>query len=657
MTDFFDREYTAKEAYGRLYHYAVKYRARLIVGLLAGTLTAGAWVPILQVIQPVLQQALAFNTQEVESAEELAVAVEPVEKLNLAKGEEKILNHSDLMKARANDPDLPSTFYKAEDYARKFDISFRDENGALKGALLYIVLIIVIPVVVFKMLVMYINNYYMRWTGAKVVQDFRVDLFRHLQTQSLEFFGRTDVGRIMSRCTSDPQEVERVIALSLAQICRAPFEIIFAFGFMINFAIKEDILEVLAVVFIGFPLFVMPMAFLGNKVHKWAKKAMQRISIVSSRLHENLTCIRVVKAYFTENYEVEKYVKVNTHYLKSILKALRIELLIGPAVESIGLLLGCVFLIYCFEIKKIGLAEIVPLIVPLVIMYRPMKQITKVQPQIERGRAALSRIFSLLDYDCALPLVVNPLSKSDFTDKVSFQNVTFNYYNNSHPTVNDVSFDVPCGSVIAVVGGTGSGKTTLANLLARFYDVSSGSVTMDGVNVKDMDIADVRKLIGVVSQETILFNDTIANNIAYGTPDATQEQIEAASKMANAHRFIVEHEDGYERIAGEKGFSLSGGERQRIAIARAILKNPPILILDEATSALDTVTERLVQDAINKLMSNRTTFAIAHRLSTIKNATKIIVLEKGIIKESGTHDELYEQNGDYRKLCNMQMMD
>jgi len=552
---------------------------------------------------------------------------------------------------------MPSWFKHAERVASRLGFKLRDEQGNITNLLKLIALIIIPAVALFKLLVMYLNNYCLRWTGAKVVQDFRVDLFNHLQSQSLEFFGRADVGQIMSRCTNDPQQVDRVISTTLAQVCRAPFEIIFAVGFMIHFAIVNNIIEVLAIVFFGFPLFIVPMAFFGAKVRKWAKKAMQRISMVSSRLHENLTCIRVVKAYFTEEVEKEKYRVVNNHYIKSVLKALRIELLIPPSVECIGIFLGCAFVLYCFEIKKIGLAEITPLLVPLAIIYRPVKQIGQLQPQIERGRAALARIFSLLDVDCSLPLAENPIKKDTFTGKVSFENVVFNYFNTNEPTIKNVSFDIPCGSVVAVVGGTGSGKTTLANLLARFYDVTSGAVKMDGVDVRDMDIVDVRKLIGVVTQETILFNDTIASNIAYGTPDATQEQVEAAAKMANAHKFIVEHEDGYQRIAGEKGFSLSGGERQRIAIARAILKNPPILILDEATSALDTVTERLVQDAINKLMSNRTTFAIAHRLSTIKNADKIIVLEKGTLKESGTHDELYEQDGDYRQFCNMQMMD
>jgi len=286
-----------------------------------------------------------------------------------------------------------------------------------------------------------------------------------------------------------------------------------------------------------------------------------------------------------------------------------------------------------------------------------VKQLSKVAAQIERGRAALSRIYSLLDTDFSLPESSAPVRKAGFEDRVHFDNVDFSYKGSGDRTIKNATFDIARGSLVAVVGGTGSGKTTLANLLARFYDPESGSITMDGVDLRQIDVGDLRRLVGVVTQETVLFNDTIASNIAYGSPTATREQIVDAAKMANAHDFIAAQPEGYDRVVGEKGFSLSGGERQRVAIARAILKNPPILILDEATSALDTVTERLVQDAINKLMANRTTFAIAHRLSTIRNAHLILVMDKGAIIERGTHEQLYAANGNYRKLCDMQMME
>jgi len=294
------------------------------------------------------------------------------------------------------------------------------------------------------------------------------------------------------------------------------------------------------------------------------------------------------------------------------------------------------------------------MVAPLLIAYKPIKQLSKLQVQVEQGRAALARLWSAMDVHMELPERPDPISKSSFDDKVVFNDVCFRYDTAEHDAVSHVSFEIPRGKMVAVVGGTGSGKTTMSGLLSRFYDPCSGRITMDGVDLRDLRVSDLRRLVGAVQQETLLFNDTIEENIKYGSPDATHDEVIAAAKMANAHDFIVAQPEGYQRMVGEKGFALSGGERQRIAIARAILRNPPILILDEATSALDTVTEKLVQDALDNLMSNRTVFAIAHRLSTIRNADLILVMDRGEIIERGTHDELYALNGAYRRLCDMQ---
>jgi len=659
MSDFFDREYTAREAYGRLYQYARKYRGRLLAGLLAGSITAGSWVPIFQVIQPILKQVQRADEQShgiVSTAPQAPAADHASPHVTLNEGlKELVKQDAAAAPAGKREVALPSWFGKAEAYANRLGITFRDAQGNMTGQLLLLTLFVVPLVMLLKMVAMYMNHYFLRWTGAKVVQDFRVAMFRHLQSQGLHFFGRTDVGQLMSRCTSDPQQVDHVISHTLADLCRAPFEIIVSVGYVIYFAIKNNMLETLVLVLFGFPLILLPMALLGSLVRRWSRKALHRISFISSKIHENLTCIRVVKAYHTEDYEIDKYRQVNQYYVKSVLRALRIELLITPAVECVGIFLIFMFVIYCF-FRKIAIHEIVPLLVPFLVAYRPMKQLGKVQAQIERGRAALARMYSLMDTDFSLPQAAVPVRKASFDDRVRFDHVDFRYGEGPELTIKDASFEIPRGSVVAVVGGTGSGKTTLANLLARFYDPVAGEVTMDGVDLRQMDVGDVRRLIGVVTQETVLFNDTIAANIAYGTPDATREQVVAAAKLANAHDFIVTQPEGYDRVAGEKGFALSGGERQRVAIARAILKNPPILILDEATSALDTVTERLVQDAINTLMANRTTFAIAHRLSTIRNADLILVLDKGVIIERGTHEQLYTASGAYRKLCDMQML-
>lgn len=656
--EFFDKEYTARQAYGRLYQYARKYRYRLLAGLLAGSVTAGSWVPVFQIVQPVLKQFQAGGAQSV-AAEASASGVtgtkaKPGEsRADSLKG---LIQQEGRGQPAAADDELPSWFQKVEKFGNRCGVTFRDAEGRMTGQLLLIGLFVLPLVMAVKVVAMYLNHYFLRWTGAKVVQDFRIELFSHLQKQSLFFFGKTDVGQLMSRCTSDPQQIDMVIAHTLADLCRAPFEILVAVGFVIYFAIKNNMIETLVLVLFGFPLFLVPMAVLGNLVRKWSRKALHRISFISSKMHENLTCIRVVKAYHTEAYEIERYRQANAFYVKSVLRAVRMELLITPSVECMGILLVGLFVIYCY-FRHLAIHEIAPLLVPFIVAYRPMKQLGKVQAQIERGRAALTRIYSLLDTDISLPQAINPVRKSGFDEVVRFDDVCFRYQEGTDLTIKNVSFEIPRGSLVAVVGGTGSGKTTLANLLARFYDPVSGAVTMDGVDVRQLETGDLRSLIGVVTQETVLFNDTIASNIAYGTPEATREQVVEAAKMANAHDFIISQPEGYDRVVGEKGFSLSGGERQRVAIARAILKNPPILILDEATSALDTVTERLVQDAINRLMANRTTFAIAHRLSTIRNASLILVMEKGAVIERGTHEQLYAGNGVYRNLCDMQMMD
>ena len=302
--------------------------------------------------------------------------------------------------------------------------------------------------------------------------------------------------------------------------------------------------------------------------------------------------------------------------------------MVRPTVETVGILLICAFLIWCF-IMDIKVSDVVPMLAPLLVIYKPVKQLSKLQVQLETSLASLSRIYSVLDLDMSLPEKTSPIRKTSFDDKIEFSDVTFKYDTVDHPAVSHAAFSIPRGKMVAVVGGTGSGKTTLSGLLARFYDPQQGRVTIDGIDLRDVAIQDIRRLVGAV-------------------------EIVAAAKMANAHDFIMAQPEGYGRMVGEKGFVLSGGERQRIAIARAILRNPPILILDEATSALDTVTERLVQDALANLMKNRTVLAIAHRLSTIRDADLILVMDNGVIVERGTHDELYAANGLYRRLCDMQ---
>ena len=650
--EFFDREYTAKEAYGRVWKYARKYRFRIVVGIVCGMLTAGTLLPLFQAIQPTLEKVSA-NEQSIAQSwqtEVEAAAPEPQVETQVAAPSPK--KHG-LAKEMDEAAKLPSWYPKAEKVARKLGIELQDESGAMGGALV-LMAIVIIPFVAFVRLgLIFLNQYCLTWSASKVVADLRVDILRHIQRQSMQFHGRIDVGQLMSRATGDPQVVQSIIQTMLSELARAPFEIAVSVGFIIWFAIANHQLPTLAVIFIGMPAFMLPVVSLGKKIRKWSRRTLERGSVVGSRIHEILTCVRVVKAYDTEEFENEKYDAVNRTLFKTTMRAVRWGLLVGPTVETIGIVLICAFLVYCFA-AHVTLANVIPMIAPLLLIYKPLKQMANLQVQIETAQASLQRIWSILDVNMELPEKPDAKAKTSFDGKIVFDDVCFRYDTADHDAVSHASFEIGRGKMVAVVGGTGSGKTTMSGLLARFFDPNSGRVTMDGTDLRDLRIEDLRRLVGSVQQETILFNDTIEENIRYGSPDATHEQVVAAAKLANAHEFIMAQPEGYSRMAGEKGFALSGGERQRIAIARAILRNPPILILDEATSALDTVTERLVQDALTNLMQNRTVFAIAHRLSTIRDADLILVMEHGEIVERGTHDELYAANGVYRRLCDMQ---
>ena len=619
--EFFDRRYSACEAYVRVWKYARRYRFRIFIGVVCGMLTAGTLLPLYQVIQPTLENVGQSEMAEAEN--------------------------------------LPSWYPKVEKLARKCGIRLQDDDGAMGGTLVLIA-IFVIPLVAFVRLgLVYLNQYCLTWAASRVVADLRVDLLRKVERQSMQFFGRIDVGQLMMRAVADPNAVQQIIRTMLAEVARAPFEIAVSVGFIVWFAIANHMMATLVIIVIGMPAFMLPVIGLGKTIRRLVRKTLERCSVVGSRIFEILTCIRVIKAYDTEEFEAGRYTEANRMLLNTTMRSARVGLLVGPAIETVGILLICGFLVWCFA-THVTLANVIPMLTPLLLIYRPIKQLSGLAVQIESAQASLQRIWSLMDLDMELPERREQGTGNreqggiTFADRIVFDDVSFRYETADRDAVSHVSFEILRGKVVAVVGRTGSGKTTLSGLLARFFDPRSGKVTMDGTDLRDLRIHDLRRLVGSVQQETILFNDTLEENIRYGSPNATHGEVVAAAKAANAHDFILSHPDGYGRIVGEKGFALSGGERQRIAIARAILRNPPILILDEATSALDTVTERLVQDALENLMRNRTVFVIAHRLSTIRNADLILVMEQGEVVERGTHSELYARNGVYRRLCEMQ---
>lgn len=643
--EFFDREYGWREAYSRIWQYAKPYKWRLLLGIVCGFLTAGTLVPLFQLLQPAVGGIELVGKGFVSEAESTAPQA--------GEGEDSVRAQATEESAKKAVKSLPPWYPKVEKVAKKLGITILDERGTVQGPVLLLILIVV-PVVAFVRLgLRFLNHYSLSWTGAKVMADISCDMMARAERQSLQFFARSDVGMLMSRIINDPRTVRTLLHSVVADLAEAPFEILVSVGFVIWYAISHGMVSTLVIIAIAFPVFAIPMKMIGRRLWNWARTSLQNASVVLSRLHEVLTCIRLVKSVNTEDLEREAYRNANRTMVKSTMRCVRLGGMVPVVLEMAGVMLLCAFVVWCFY-RNITLDQVLPMLAPLLVIYKPVKKLTKLQVTMETSLASLSRIFSLLDLDMELPEAENPVPKPSFDREIEFRNVTFTYDGADKPAVKNVSFKIKAGEKVAAVGSTGSGKTTLGALLARFLDPDEGEILIDGVDIRSVAIADLRKLVGVVTQDAHLFNESIAFNIGYGNVGAGAEEIENAAKAANAHLFIAAKAKGYETECGEKGLAISGGERQRVAIARAVLKNPPILILDEATSALDNITEKAVQGALDNLMRDRTTFAIAHRLSTIRDADLILVMRDGEIIERGTHDELCRLGGAYKSLCDMQ---
>ncbi len=633
--------------YGRLLSYVKPYWKVLAVGIAAGILVGGSLFVTLLVLP------------------KMVGAVEPANVVNVPSSAKE----TGLPPAAVNDPKLKSILDQARSAIAQFHLpavvegtsvtvtwpkrwTFDIVNGeghiawqlmALYGVFFSLLWLL-------KSVAHYINGFCTRYVGTKVVADLRQDLFEHLTDQSLRFYSGNDTGKLISRCTNDTSVLEYCVSHSIEDLTNAPLQIIGCICAVIVACRQYHSYALLVILFLGFPLLILPVQLLGRKIRKIYKKSYACIAEVFSRMHEVFSGITAIKAFHTESYENARFEETNKRYVKQVIRALRLHMLVSPSMELVAVTASLAFMIYSYS-RGVTLTELTALLAPIFMAYRPIKDLAKVVTAIQKSMAGADRFFELLDTRTELPEKPDALEKKVFSDKITLEHVSF-AYEPGQPILDDVSFTIGKGEMVAVVGETGSGKSTVANLLARFYDVSSGSVRIDGVDVRDLSITSLRSLIGVVGQTPVIFNESIAANISYGSPGATREQIESAAKLANAHDFITggNHPRGYDSPTGEGGCQLSGGEKQRLVIARAILRNPPILILDEATSALDTVTEKMVQEALDKVMVNRTVFAIAHRLATVRHADKILVMKNGRIVESGTHESLMEQNGVYRHL-------
>lgn len=489
-----------------------------------------------------------------------------------------------------------------------------------------------------------------------IVRDIRIQVYNKMMSLPLGFFSQEKKGDIIARMSGDVGEIENSITSSLDMLIKNPILILFYFATLIFTSWQLTLFTVLVV-----PLMAWGMSAIGKKLKKESLEAQGKWSETMSQLDETLGGLRVIKAFIAEDKMKERFRNTSNELRHASNKVATRQALAHPVSEFLGTIM--IMIVLWFGGSLI-LSEASPIDAPtfifyLVILYsvlNPLKEFAKAGYNIPKGLASMERVDKIMKAVNNITEIENPVRIDNFNDKITFKGVSFHYEKNKE-VLKNINLTIPKGKTIALVGQSGSGKSTLVDLIPRYHDVTDGKIEIDGTDLRELKIKDLRSLIGNVNQEAILFNDTIFNNIAFGVEGATMEQVVAAAKIANAHEFIMEKEEGYDTNIGDRGGKLSGGQRQRISIARAILKNPPILILDEATSALDTESERSVQEALDRLMSSRTTIAIAHRLSTIKNADEICVMQDGEIVERGRHDELIAMNGYYKRLNDMQSLD
>ena len=487
-----------------------------------------------------------------------------------------------------------------------------------------------------------------------VVRDIRIQLYKKILALPLGFFSEERKGDIIARMSGDVNEIETSIMSSLDMLFKNPILIICYFGTLIAISWQLTLFTITVLPFMGWL-----MGKVGKKLKRKSLVAQNQWSDLMSQVEETLGGLRIIKAFNAESKMNHRFLQSNNLYRDTISKVNIRQQMAHPMSEFLGTVLIVIVLWFggTLILNNDSTITAPSFIYYLTILYsliNPLKEFSKASYNIPKGLASMERIDKILLAENKMSEKANPVHLGPLKNKIEFRNVSFKYDN--HWVLKDINLTIEKGKTIALVGQSGSGKSTLVDLIPRYHDVQEGEVLIDGVNVKDTTLFDLRCMMGNVNQEAILFNDTFFNNISFGVENATMEQVMEAAKIANAHDFIMASENGYDTMIGDRGGKLSGGQRQRISIARAILKNPPILILDEATSALDTESERMVQDALEKLMKNRTTIAIAHRLSTIRHADEICVLHEGKIVERGKHDELLAKDGYYKKLCDMQQM-
>ena len=540
----------------------------------------------------------------------------------------------------------------APEFAREWMLSAQEAltNGVKNHGGAVIALVALIPaVIMLRGLFSYLNVYLLQWVSIRAITDLRVRLFQHIVSLSAAFFSRTSTGELMARIMSDTGTLQNIISNATTVMVKDPVTLVSMLGYLMWQQPKLTLISLVVM-----PVCMVPIVIYGQKVRRSSRALQTHAAELSGVMSEAFTGNRVVRAYNLEKTVVEQFKTTAGKFIGHYMRIVRSVEIPGPLLEFVGAIGLSLVLIYLIVHRgdRPTSADFLAVILAIFSMYRPLKNITRLHNTLEQGRAASEKVFALLATTSSIPEPVQPKPLRAAGAEVRFEGVYFSY--GDKPILEDINLTVQPGRLVALVGASGSGKTTITNLLLRFYDPQRGAVRIGGTDIREVSTRDLREQIAVVTQETILFNQTISRNIELGRPGATQAEIVAAAQHAYAQDFILEKPNGFETIVGEKGVLISGGQRQRIAIARAILRNAPILVLDEATSSLDTESERAVQEALEELMQGRTTICIAHRLSTIQKADLIVVMESGRIVETGTHAELIQRNGIYRKLHELQ---
>jgi ATP-binding cassette, subfamily B, bacterial MsbA len=513
--------------------------------------------------------------------------------------------------------------------------------------------LLVVAIFAFRGLMNFGQSYLNDYVGLRIINDVRNQLNRHFQSLSVSFFHRHPSGTLLSRVNSDVSLVRYAITDALASFLKDSTSLVVL---MVVAFLKDWVLASIA--FFVFPASVLPIMRLSKKIKRFTRRGQISTGMLTELLQESIQGNRIVKAFGMEDYEDQRFMQENFRLFKQSLRASRIKSIVSPAMELLAsFAIGGVVWYGGWSVIAGGRTqgEFMAFMAAMFLMYGPFKGLSRTYTSVHQGLAGAERVFEVLDEKPAITDKPNARLAKPFAEEIEFQNVSFAYAD--APVLKQIDLTIKAGQTVAVVGMSGVGKSTLVDLIPRFYDVSAGRILLDGVDIRDITVRSLRAQIGIVTQHTFLFNDTVKNNIAYGILNPDMSAVVTAAKAAHAHEFIMAMPEGYDSFVGELGMQLSGGQRQRLAIARALLKNAPILILDEATSALDTDSERLVQDALENLMTDRTTVVIAHRLSTVRRADRIVVLVDGTIAEDGTHEELLARNGEYNRLYMIQALE